>query len=226
MSAGISAVTPVVYNAVFSTRRANRGAEAMEETPLYGAMNMTIAGAQVFKGAQAAHTVAKSMTPVTEAAAVSLGNVVRTASETSKFIKGTGTVLSAVSNNINPFICLTSGVKVLGAKDKKDAAAREAINLPLMFAFEGATKHILGMGEKEGLYKNIPFLKNTAEMFTNYCKNNKLFGKIPMTFAPQIAQGLIFAGMSIAGYKTGVAIGNALLGKEEDKSANGSQDAV
>ena len=50
---GVAAVSPIVYNAIFSTRRANRGAEAMEETPLYGAMNMTIAGAQVFKGAQA-----------------------------------------------------------------------------------------------------------------------------------------------------------------------------
>ena len=47
----------------------------------------------------------------------------------------------------------------------------------------------------------------------------KLFiSKIPLTFAPQIAEGLIFAGMSIAGYKVGNAICNKLFGEERTET--------
>ena len=217
---GIAAVSPIVYNAIFSTRRANRGAEAMEETPLYGAMNMTIAGAQVFKGAQAVQQVAKTISPATEIAAVNIGNTVKTLSESSKVIGGIGKTLGTVSNYINPFICLTSAVKVLSSDNKEDTAKREVVSLASMFAFEGASKHILGMGDKQALYKNIPFVKNIANSVKDYCKNNKLFGKIPLTFAPQIVEGLIFAGMSIAGYKVGNAISNKMFGKEEDNRKN------
>ena len=212
---GVAAVSPIVYNAIFSTRRANRGAEAMEETPLYGAMNMTIAGAQVFKGAQAAQQVAKTISPAAEITAVNIGNSVKTLSESSKVIGGVGKALGAVGNYINPFICLTSGVKVFSSKDKEDTLKRESVRLASMFAFEGASKRILGMGENKALYKNISFVNNLVDSAKTYCKNKKLFGKIPLTFAPQIAEGLIFAGMSIAGYKVGNAISNKLFGKEE-----------
>ena len=40
--------TPLVAsNAIFSARRASRGVDAMDENPVLGAMNMTIAGAQI-----------------------------------------------------------------------------------------------------------------------------------------------------------------------------------
>jgi hypothetical protein len=196
----------------------------MEETPLYGAMNLTIAGAQVFKGAQAAQQVAKTLSPASEIAAVSFGNTVKTLSESSKVISGVGKALGAVGNYINPFICLTSGVKVLTSDNKEDTAKREITRLGATFAFEGATKRILGMGDKKALYKNIPFLKNMTNSVKEYCKNNKLFGKLPLTFVPQIAEGLIFAGMSIAGYKAGNAISNKLFG--EEKPAKQEQKAV
>lgn len=212
---GVAAVSPIVYNAIFSTRRANRGAEAMEETPLYGAMNMTIAGAQVFKGAQAMQQVAKTISPATEIAAVNVGNTIKTISESSKVLSGVGKALGAVGNYINPFICLTSGVKVLSSENKEDTAKRELTRLGAMFAFEGATKKIMGMGNEKALYKSIPFINNIVKSTNNYCKNNKLFGKIPLTFAPQIIEGLIFAGMSIAGYKVGNAISNKLFGEEK-----------
>ena len=212
---GVAAVSPIVYNAIFSTRRANRGAEAMEETPLYGAMNLTIAGAQVFKGAQAAQQVAKSLSPAAEITATNLGNAVKTFSESSKVVGGVGKALGAVGNYINPFICLTSGVKVLSSENKEDTAKRELVRLGSMFAFEGASKKILGMGDKEALYNNIPFIKNMVSSAKDYCKNNKLFGKVPMTFVPQIVEGLVFAGMSIVGYKVGNAISNKMFGEEK-----------
>ena len=58
-------------------------------------------------------------------------------------------------------------------------------------------------------------MKNLINTTKDYCKNNKLFGKIPLTFAPQIAEGLIFAMMSIAGYKAGNAISNKMFGEEK-----------
>ena len=217
---GVAAVSPIVYNAIFSTRRANRGAEAMEETPLYGAMNMTIAGAQVFKGAKAVEQVAKTMSPATEIAVTNASNTLKTMSESSKVFGGVTKVLGAVGNYINPFICLTSGVKVLSSENKEDTAKREAVRLGAMFAFEGATKCITGMGDKKALYKNVPVIKSLVNSFKDYCKNNKLFGKIPLTFAPQIAEGLFFAGMSIAGYKVGNAISNKLYGEEKSETTN------
>ena len=222
---GVAAVSPIVYNAIFSTRRANRGAEAMEETPLYGAMNMTIAGAQVFKGAQAAQQVAKTLSPAAEITAVNIGNSVKTLSESSKVIGGIGKALGAVSNYINPFICLTSVVNVIGSDDKLDTASREAICLPMMFLFEGATKKIIGLGEQEGFYKKIPVLDKISKSFNQACKGKKLFNKVPLDFLPQIVTGILFACMSIAGYKTGNAISNKLLG-EKKTDAKTEQNAA
>ena len=54
MPAGLSSIalfTPIIAsNAIFSARRASRGVEAIDEKPIYGAMNMNIAAGQVFKG--------------------------------------------------------------------------------------------------------------------------------------------------------------------------------
>ena len=212
---GVAAVSPIVYNAIFSTRRANRGAESMDETPVYGAMNLTIAGAQVFKGAKAAQQVAQNLTPATEIAAINFGNSVKALSESNKIVGGLGKALGTVGNYINPFICLASGVKVLYSDNKEDTAKREVTRLGTMFLFEGATKSILGMGGREGLYKKVPFLNNISENLKTACKGKKMFGKIPMEFVPQALEGLIFAGMSITGYKLGNALCEKLYGKEK-----------
>ena len=228
MSAGISAVAMVplvASNAVFSTRRVSRGVDSMEETPVYGSMNIAIAGGQVFKGVKAAQTVA----PIAETTATAT-NVLNSVAETSKTLKSLGTVFGVISNNINPLICVTSGIKVLGSDDKVDTAARESINLITMFAAEGAAKSIMGMPSiecsngslkqaiKEGLYTKSPVIKNWVDDFVKYCQKTKI-GNYTLNFLPPTLKGLAFAGASIAGYKLGQRLSNCILGElpEEKK---------
>ena len=227
MSAGITSVAMlplVASNAVFSTRRASRGVDSMEETPVYGSMNMAIAGGQVFKGVKAAQTVS----PVAQATTTAT-NVLNSVAETSKVVKPLATVLGVISNNINPLICVASGVKVLGSEDKIDTAARESINLITMFAAEGAAKAIMGMPKlecengswkqsiKDGLYTKSPALKNLVEDFVNYCEKTKV-GNHTLSFLPPMLKGLAFAGASIAGYKLGQSISNCILGELTEES--------
>ena len=222
MVAGIEAaalLTPVITtNLVFSARRATKGINAMDENPAYGIMNMDIAAAQVLKGTRAAicfnPEIEKSVT-----------ESVKGVTNASKFAKGAYNILNLTADYINPVICLTSGIKVLGSDDKIDTAAREALALSAMFAGEGAAKRILGMPitkvingkhtsiPREALYKEISFLKNYIEKFENACTEKVLFNKIPLKGIPGVIKGILFVLASVFGYKFGTAVANKLLGE-------------
>ena len=228
MTSGVQAIAliaPVVTtNTIFSMRRANRGLDNIGEHPMYGAMNLDIAAGQILKGTRAALT----SNPVLEH---EIGTALNGVANSSKFMKGVSKVLNFTADNINPIICVTGGLKVLGSDDKLDTAARETLSLSTMFAFEGAAKSILGMPAikrvngktvkiaREALYKKSPFITKQIEAFEDYCAVKKLFNKIPLNGLPGILKGVGFVLASIYGYKLGAKIASKIIdGKQEEKT--------
>lgn len=222
----------VASNAVFSARRASRGVDAMDENPVLGTMNMTIAGAQVLKGVTAAADAACLSSPEMQSTVQSATESIKKLSEKSKIVKGGSKALQFVADNINPLICVAGGVKVLGSEDKLDAGVREGLALTTMFIAEDAYKYITGMPIKSngqmkkvaGAYKKCsPFLAKQVEAFKQTCETKKLFNTLSLKSLPGILQGLGFAVASIMGYKLGSTIANKVLGKskeEAEKDAN------
>lgn len=221
----IALFTPIIAsNAVFSARRANRGVEAMNENPVYAAMNIDIAAAQVVKGGRAVQAVAAVADPAFEQTMKNTTNAIK---NSGKFLRGTMKVLDFTADHINPIICVTSGIKVLNSDDKLDCAAREVTALTSMFAFEGAAKHILGMPytkkvngknvtfQRQALYKKSPFVEKQVAAMKDYCATKKLFNKISLKAVPGALKGLGFVFASIAGYKLGMATANAVLGEQK-----------
>ena len=227
MTAGIEAaalLTPIITtNLVFSARRASKGVDNMDENPAYGLMNIDIAAAQVLKGTRAA----LAFNPELEK---NIFDSVKSVTNASKAAKSVYKILNYTADNINPVICLTSGIKVLGSDDKMDCAAREGLALSAMFASEGAAKRILGMPvgkmvngkhistpKYNALYNEIGFLKKYLEKFDIACANKKLFGKISLKGVPGLIKGILFVLASIFGYKLGHAVADKLLGKENNQ---------
>ena len=231
----IALFSPVVASsAVFSARRAKRGAEAMDENPVYGVMNMDIAAGQILKGIRAAQAIAVVTDPTLKEATKSAADTIKNMSKTSKFVNGVSKVVSFTADHINPLICATSGVKVLASDDKLDTGIRETYALGTMFAAEALAKEVLGMPytekdkvtgksitkTREGLYKKSPFLDKQISAMKDYCDTKKAFGKISLKAVPGAAKGLLFVGASIGGYKLGTAIANAFLGEPKAKQAS------
>ena len=220
---GISAIAltcaPVVAsNAVFSARRLDRGFDAIGENPLYGAMNMDIAAGQTLKGTQAATTLASASNKEVAQTLQGATEAIKKASEGSKFLNGAGKVLKFTADHINPIICVTSGIKVLGSEDKVDTAAREVIALPSMFLAEKLARKAIGMPtfSKGKATHQKAFFENQIRTFDDYCQRNKLFDKVSLKYLPGVAKGLFFVGASIAGYKLGNKVADCLLGEKKE----------
>ena len=216
----------VASNAIFSARRASRGVEAMDENPVLGAMNMTIAGAQVLKGVNAGADAIRLASPELNSTIEGATQSIKKLSDKSKIVKYGGKTLKFVADNINPIICLAGAVKVLGSEDKVDAGTREALALGAMFLAEDSYKYFVGMPKtvngkvvpvKSALYNNKkfqPFLKKQVEALNEVCATKQLFNKIPLKTVPGLLKGVGFAIASILGYKLGCGIGNLFLGKK------------
>ena len=226
MSAGISAIaslSPIVASQfIFSSRRANRGLEALDTNPLNAVMNFDIATAQGVKGSSAALDAARATSAELEQAAQGIDDVVKSVANSSKLAKGVSKVVDFTARNINPVICATSAVKAVTAeKGKKlETAADETGRLGTMFAFEGAYKALAGMPRYERvngklvskpvdsiLYRDIDWVRKGADAFTKWCNETALFNKkLPLNFLPGTLKGLGFVAASIAGYKLGSCI--------------------
>ena len=105
-------------------------------------------------------------------------------------------------NNVNPLICVSSGIKTLTAEDKISTAIKEVGALSTMFAGEAIAKKLLNNKE---LHKNI------ATKLTEYAP--KLMTKAKPLFSGKIGniiKGLTFVGASIASYTVGEKLGNNL----------------
>lgn len=236
MSVGLQSIalfTPIVAsNAVFSYRRATKGADTIRENPIYGAMNIDIAAGQTLKGVKAAKEVAAVSNKDAKIMADGAADAIKNMSKTNKFLNGMSRIVDFTANNINPIICATSAANVIfGDEDKVDATARETISLGTMFAAEGGAKRVLGMPyttkengkiithSREALFSNNPFIKQQASAMKDYCETKKLFNKISLKFVPGAAKGMGFVCASIGGYQLGNAIANSIIGKKAEKAA-------
>ncbi len=222
MASGVSTIAltlPIIAsNAIFSCRRAAKGFNALDEHPVYGAMNMDIAAGQVLKGVR----VAEGLAPGVSAVASSSG-IFNTLAESGKAIKALSKFVDFTSKNINPIICVTSGVKVLGSDDKVNTAAKEALALTTMFASEGAAKAILAMpivknGGKAVSHNGIArsFVAKQIEALEETCATKKLFDKIPLNGMPSALKGVFFVLASIYGYKLGAYVAEKVTGYKEN----------
>lgn len=221
MSGGLATIallTPVVTSsAIFSARRAGRGVDSMSENPFYGVMNFDIAAGQILKGARAAKAIAIATDSEAAKAMDGATNAIKAVSNSNKIAKGVSKLVEFTSNNVNPIICVASGVKVLTSDDKVDTGVREGIALTTMFAAESLTKDLIGL-PKDGktqtaIYKKNLFLKKQVEAVKDYCKTKKT-----LKYVPGIAKGSFFALGSVLGYKTGEAFVNSILGEQKQAS--------
>ncbi len=106
-------------------------------------------------------------------------------------------------NNVNPLICVSSGIKTLTAEDKVSTGIKEVTALSTMFAGEAIAKQLLNNKE---LHKTIA------------TKATKVAPKLMEKIAPalsgrigNIIKGLLFVGASIASYTVGEKLGNNLV---------------
>lgn len=231
--ASIALFTPVVAsNAIFSFRRASRGVDAIDDNPMYAAMNMDIAAAQVTKGARAAKALSIVAEDGSKEALELASNVTNSAAEkikaasnvskTAKVLNGAQKIINFTADHINPVICVTSGFKVLGSEDKVDEGARETIRLGSMFGAEALTKRVVGMPyTKKVNGKNVTFKREGLgekfykEVFSIKQKEaieQAVKTKAVLKYLPSTAKGLLFVGASIGGYKLGDKIAENFLG--------------
>lgn len=223
----IALFTPVfASNAIFSARRVSRGVDAIEDDKhLFGAMNMTIAAAQILKGVKAGANAIVDVNPELITSVHSASENIKALSEKSKFVKQGGKFIKFVANNINPIICLAGGVKVLSSDDKLDAAARESLSLTTMFLAEGAYKSFVGMpkvidGEMksvQGAYKKyLPFVEKQKNAIADAKIVKNWVAKYPaLKSLPGVAKGIGFAIASILGYRLGAVTAEKIIGYPE-----------
>jgi len=231
----IALFSPIIAsNVIFSARRAAKGADSMEENPIYGAANINIAGAQILKGARAVKALAVAADPLLEN--INKGAKLNILQEyvpkkTNILLKNpaletAGRILDTTTRYINPVIVGTSAFNVATSKDKVDTWARESTSLLTMFGAEAFAKDLVGMpsfntvnGKNKVNFRQArgtDFVKkllskeqcNAIQKALNKNKATKL--------AVSAGKGLVFAGSSILGYKAGNKISDAVLGEKED----------
>lgn len=145
---GISAFVPsITSSGIFSCRKVDSAANA--QNPFVGAMNMDIAGGQVLNAAKGVSNIAKCSQNSLSSSIVSAEESIRNLAKTDKVAGGISKVLNITANNINPLICLTSGIKVATSDNKEDALIEEGCAIGTMFAAERAAKSLIGIPKTE-----------------------------------------------------------------------------
>lgn len=226
MSSGLaitSFMPSIVSSSIFSSRRANSGADALSQSnPFVAAMNMDIAGGQVLNAVKGVSAIAKESNNALANGFTSAEESIKALTKGDKVLSGFGKVLNFTSNYINHLITLTGAVKVLTADDKKEAAIRESLGLGAMFTAEAAAKRIIGMPvikkidgkrvavAREGLYKKNPFAAKQVAALKDYCNTKTFFNK-SLKFLPGMLKGIGFVCASIGGYQLGTALANAII---------------
>ena len=200
-------------NAVFSVRRASRGINAIDENPIYGAMNLDIAAGQTLKGTKAATAMAVAADPTLAEATRGAAGKIKEISNMNKVFSGLSKIIKFTADHINAIICLTSIAKVMGSEEKLKTSAEESLAVGTMFGAEAIAKKAIGMPYMEnGKAKTRnAFFEKQIKAMEDYCATKKLFNKISLNYLPGISKGLFFVGASIGGYKLGSAIANTIL---------------
>ncbi len=143
----------------------------------------------------------------------------------SKLVDYTGKAVNWATHNVNPLICMASGVKVLTSDDKTRTGITEIGALSGMFLGEGLIKHTMpkyinesNIQKLANKFKDTKFLKGIAKAITKPGNSGK---------AASIIKGLLFVCGSISSYSIGQKIGASYadrictdLGMESAKKIN------
>ena len=121
-----------------------------------------------------------------------------------KVVDYTGKAVKWATKNVNPLICISSGVKVATSKDKVGTGISEAGALAGMFAGEGLMK----------LHQNKIFNEKNMTAIANSMKNKKGLNSISQYILKPgnagklaaILKGIAFVSASIASYSIGQKI--------------------
>lgn len=118
------------------------------------------------------------------------------------------------SKNVNPLICLSSGIDVLTAEDKTSALVTNAAGLGAMFTVE----HYMHDKLDDGMKKIVSFVQKAGEKnktIANICEKVAKSGHGGKLAS--IAKGLAFVVGSCTAYSVGENMGKSLIG-EQDKA--------
>lgn len=134
-------------------------------------------------------------------------NKFNAAAESEKVLHGMGKAVNFLAKNINPLICVTSGVKVLTAEDKHSTLIQETAALSAMFAGEAWMKNNLSkVTEIKGIDK-------IAEKIMAFSKTFKGGGAIPAAI-----KGTAFVIGSCTAYNVGSKFGHLLTDKKPEET--------
>lgn len=217
------AIYNLVKNAIFCTRRVDRGLEG----GISSSGNFVVASAQArnaidalsstnnFLGRQAKHVVS------------SIDDVAKTSSFMGYAAKG----LNFASKAVNPLICVSGGIKVLAAEDKDREFINQFYALSTMFAFEKTAKLFLtpegnNLLAKKGINNKV--VKSIIKFVSKYDGMAKAPGAPKyLKFGVPAIKALTFICASIAGYSLGSkAAGkiNESLDKQKNPTDGTSND--
>lgn len=122
-----------------------------------------------------------------------------------KAVDYAGKAVNWATHNVNPLICMSSGVKVLTSDDKVHTGITQLGALSGMFLGEGLIKlHKDKIINEENVTNIVKKLQNTKGLKT-VCENLLKSGNCGK--AASIIKGLLFVGGSITSYSIGEKIG-------------------
>ena len=124
-------------------------------------------------------------------------------------LKFAGKAVNFAADNINPLICVSAGIDVLTADDKKSALITNTTALGSMFAVESLMKKHLDDIPKMDCMKGI------SEKVLKFAEGTKAEGKLP-----SIIHGVAFVIGSCTAYAAGEKFGHLLTGKSDNEEKN------
>ncbi len=132
-------------------------------------------------------------------------------SKDSKVLKYAGKVVDFASKNINPLICVSSGIKVATSDNKLETGILEAGALAGMFLGEGVMKR----------YQDKIFNETNVTKVINKAHNNKTIGKFAQKVLKtkyagkyaELVKGIAFVAVSISSYSAGKKLADNLAGE-------------
>ncbi|HNW26477.1 MAG TPA: hypothetical protein PKI94_06780 [Candidatus Gastranaerophilaceae bacterium] len=136
-------------------------------------------------------------------------------SNKSKALQAIGKITKFASDNINPLICVSSGIKVLTSDDKKTTLINETGALSGMFISEKVAKKLLDNMVESKTVKELCEKGIKSADAKGYRTLSKLIKS-----SPTILKGILFVFASIGGYSIGSKIAKKISSKEKKPAKN------
>lgn len=130
-------------------------------------------------------------------------DAMQTASKSEKLLKFGGQALELAAKNVNPLICVSSGIDVLMADDKESALIKNVCGLGTMFAVENVMKNHLDDVVK------IKGIDKIAQKVMTWAKTFKGGEKV----VPAVIHGAAFVIGSCTAYNVGNKFGTLVASK-------------